>query len=135
MDCTEPDGLFQNSTLGDTLFSDVTNPVINQINGFYDETGKDDIWRDDFTKTLTLKGDIVSQYSKHNMLKSGISLQFNNLHYVDIADGATNLSAYGEQYFTMPSDSITYASLQGLCQNLEERGGYLIQSLYQDQCM
>ena len=113
MDCNEADGLFQNSVLGDTLFSNVTNPVINQINGFYDETGKDDIWRDDFTKTLTLKGDIVSQYSKHNMLKSGFSLQFNNLHYVDIADGATNLSAYGEQYFTMPSDSITYAKPPG----------------------
>ena len=113
LDCNEADGLFQNSVLGDTLFSNVTNPVIDQVNGFYDETGKDDIWRDDFTKTLTLKGDIVSQYSKHNMLKSGFSLQINNLHYVDIADGATNLSAYGEQYFTMPSDSITYAMPPG----------------------
>ena len=47
------------------------------------------------------------------MLKSGISLQFNNLHYVDIADGATNLSAYGEQYFTMVSDSIAYAKPPG----------------------
>ena len=57
------------------------------------------IYGDDFTKTLTIKSDIVSQYSKHNMLKSGISLQFNNLHYVDIADGATNLSAYGNSIY------------------------------------
>ena len=113
IECGPADGLFINQELGDTLFSNVTNPVIDQVNGFYDGTGKDDIWRDDFTKTLTIKSDIVSQYSKHNMLKSGISLQFNNLHYVDIADGATNLSAYGEQYFTMVSDSITYAKPPG----------------------
>ncbi len=107
IDCGEPDGLFINQELGDTLFSNVTNPVIDQVNGFYDDTGKDDIWRDDFTKTLTIKGDVVSQYSKYNMIKAGVSLQFNNLHYVDIADGATNLSGYGDQYFTLPSDSIT----------------------------
>jgi len=113
LDCNDADGFYINQELGDTLYSNVTNPVINQVDGFYDATGKEDIWRDDFTKTLTIKADLVSQYSKHNMLKTGISIQSNDLHYVDIADGATNLSAYGEQYYTMPSDSITYPKPPG----------------------
>ena len=35
IECGDADGLFINQELGDTLFSNVTNPVIDQVNGFY----------------------------------------------------------------------------------------------------
>jgi outer membrane receptor protein involved in Fe transport len=113
IDCNGPDGFFNNDTLGDTLYSNITNPVVDQVTGFYNNTGREDIWRDDFTKTLTIKADLTSQYNKYNMIKTGISIQTNDLHYVDIADGATNLSVYGQQYYTMPTDSIIYPEPPG----------------------
>ena len=113
IDCNGPDGFFNNDTLGDTLYSNITNPVVDQVTGFYNDAGREDIWRDDFTKTLTIKADLTSQYNKYNMIKTGISIQTNDLHYVDIADGATNLSVYGQQYFTMPTDSIIYPEPPG----------------------
>ncbi|MBH91051.1 MAG: hypothetical protein CMG67_02945 [Candidatus Marinimicrobia bacterium] len=113
VDCNDPDGFYNNDSLGDTLYSNITNPTVDQVTGFYNTSGREDIWRDDFTKTLTLKFDITSQYNKYNMFKTGFSVQANDLHYVDLADGATNLSVYGQQYFTMPSDSITYPEPPG----------------------
>ena len=113
IDCNDPDGFFNNDTLGDTLYSNITNPVIDQVTGFFNTTGREDIWRDDFTKTLTIKADLRSQINKYNMIKTGFSVQMNDLHYVDLADGATNLSVYGQQYFTLPGDSITYPKPPG----------------------
>jgi len=113
VDCNGPDGFYNNDSLGDTLYSNITNPIVDQVTGFYNSSGREDIWRDDFTKTLTVKFDITSQYNKYNMIKTGFSVQANDLHYVDLADGATNLSVYGQQYFTMPSDSITYPEPPG----------------------
>jgi len=113
IDCNDPDGFFNNDTLGDSLYSDITNPLIDQVTGFFNNTGREDIWRDDFTKTLTIKADLRSQINKYNMIKTGFSVSMNDLHYVDLADGATNLSVYGQQYFTLPGDSITYPKPPG----------------------
>ena len=68
IDCNGPDWFFNNDTLGDTLYSNITNPVVDQVTGFYNDAGREDIWRDDFTKNLTIKADLTSQYNKYNMI-------------------------------------------------------------------
>lgn len=67
----------------------------NVLTKFLDRNSFQDIWRDDDTKTLTLKGDITSQVHPEHLIKSGLEISFNDLSYVDIQDGGEKLSRYG----------------------------------------
>ena len=48
VDCNDPDGFYNNDSLGDTLYSNITNPIVDQVTGFYNSSGREDIWRDDW---------------------------------------------------------------------------------------
>ena len=54
------------------------------------------IWRDDHTKTFTFKGDITSQVHPSHLIKMGLEAQYNTISYIDIQDGGTKLSRYGQ---------------------------------------
>jgi len=84
------------------LVSTVQAPTIDQASGFYDAQGVDAIWRDDKTSTYTFKGDFTSQVHPAHLLKTGVELQYNDINYVDIQDGATKLSRYGEGLDPLP---------------------------------
>jgi outer membrane receptor protein involved in Fe transport len=67
--------------------------------GFYDASSYENLWRDDFTRTLTVKGDITSQIHPDHMIKTGVEFSYNDIRYVDIQDGGVKLSNYGNYLF------------------------------------
>ncbi|MCD6366766.1 MAG: TonB-dependent receptor, partial [Bacteroidales bacterium] len=77
----------------------VNPPIKNDLTHFYDGTSIETIWRDDQTKSFTFKGDLTSQIHKSHLIKTGIELQYHDILYVDIQDGGSSLSEYGEYKF------------------------------------
>ncbi len=77
----------------------VIKPPQRDPYGFIDKESYESIWRDDFTKTFTFKGDFTSQIHPEHLIKTGITIQYNDLRYVDIQDGGYLLSKYGEYRF------------------------------------
>ena len=67
--------------------------------GFFDRHSYENIWRDDFTRTFTIKGDLTSQIHPEHLIKTGIELQYNDIQYIDIQDGGVSLSNYGNYVF------------------------------------
>lgn len=67
--------------------------------GFFDKNSYETIWRDDFTRTYTIKADLTSQVHPEHLIKTGMQLQYNDLQYVDIQDGGIKLSNYGGHVF------------------------------------
>jgi len=78
------------------------SPTIDPSTGFFDQSGVESIWRDDHTKTYTLKGDFTSQVHPAHLIKSGLELQYNQISYIDIQDGGTKLSRYGQGIDSIP---------------------------------
>ncbi len=77
-------------------------PAIDPSNGFFDANGVESYWRDDKTGTYTLKGDLTSQVHPAHMIKTGFELQYNDISYIDIQDGGTKLSNYGQGIDSIP---------------------------------
>ncbi len=77
----------------------INSPQTDPLTLFYDNLGFENIWRDDYTETFTIKGDITSQVHPEHLVKSGLEIQFNDLRYVDIQDGGTTLSNYGKYLY------------------------------------
>lgn len=80
----------------DSIYSTVKLPQADPGTGFYDEESYEAIWRDDLTKTITTKAELVSQIHREHIIKTGVSLQYHDLRYIDIQDGAYKLSNYGK---------------------------------------
>lgn len=76
--------------------SNYISPLINPSTGFYYGQGVQSIWRDDRTKTFTFKGDLTSQVHPAHLIKVGVEAQANTISYIDIQDGGTKLSRYGQ---------------------------------------
>lgn len=79
-----------------------TSPTIDPSTGFYDESGVESIWRDDRTKTFTFKGNLTSQVHPAHMIKTGLDFSYNTISYIDIQDGGTKLSMYGQGIDSIP---------------------------------
>ena len=77
----------------------VMAPQIDNLSKFFNSDGYENIWRDDYTRTLTFIGDITSQIHPEHLVKTGIEVRFNDLQYIDIQDGGTRLSNYGRYIF------------------------------------
>jgi outer membrane receptor protein involved in Fe transport len=71
-------------------------PTFDPLTGFFNGQGYENMWRDDATRTYTFKADLSSQVHPRHFIKTGIELQYHDLDYVDIQDGGTQLSPYGE---------------------------------------
>lgn len=80
----------------DTVFTSVTPPRVDPATNFFNSEGVRAIWRDDRTKSVTFKTELVSQIHRDHLIKTGASLQYHDLQYIDINDGATKLSKFGE---------------------------------------
>jgi outer membrane receptor protein involved in Fe transport len=78
------------------------SPAIDPSTGFFDANGVQSIWRDDKTGTFTLKGDFTSQVHAAHLIKAGIEFQYNDISYIDIQDGGTKLSNYGQGIDSIP---------------------------------
>jgi len=82
----------------DSLESEIKAPTTDAY-GFIDNQSYESIWRDDFTRTFTFKGDITSQIHPEHLIKTGFEIQYNDIQYVDIQDGGVKLSNYGSYVF------------------------------------
>ena len=80
----------------DSAYTTVKPPQLDRATLFYNGEGYEATWRDDLTKSYTLKAEITSQIHTEHTIKSGASVQYHDLKYVDIQDGAYKLSNYGE---------------------------------------
>jgi len=80
--------------------SSIKSPTFDPLTGFFDSQGYDNLWRDDATKTLTLRLNLSSQIHPEHFVKTGIELQGNDLQYIDIQDGGVKLSLYGIAKYT-----------------------------------
>jgi outer membrane receptor protein involved in Fe transport len=85
----------KSSTGGDSVFTTAIPPTTDPATWFYSSTGVEALWRDDLTGTYTLKAELLSQIHREHIMKAGVSLQYNDLSYIDIPDGAYKLSNYG----------------------------------------
>ncbi len=79
-----------------------TSPLVDPSTGFFDPEGVQSIWRDDHTKTYTFRGDLTSQVHPAHMIKVGLDASFNSISYIDIQDGGTRLSLYGQGIDSIP---------------------------------
>jgi len=79
--------------------SGITSPQTDPLTLFYDNLGYENIWRDDYTRTFTVKSELTSQIHREHLVKTGAEVQFNDLKYVDIQDGGTTLSNYGKYLY------------------------------------
>jgi len=82
----------------DSVYSEISPPRVDPSTGFY-ASGSEIIYQKTATETYTFKFDFRSQLNKINFLKTGFQLIYNNIDYLDIADGALFLSKYGEHKF------------------------------------
>lgn len=82
----------------DSIESSIEAPQTD-LSGFFDTHGFENIWRDDNTRSATLKGDMASQVHRNHLIKSGLEIQYHHLQYVDIQDGGIKLSGYGQHRF------------------------------------
>ena len=82
----------------DSLRSKIRAPTTDGY-GFFDDESYQSIWRNDATRSFTLKSDITSQVTADHLMKAGILVQYHDIHYVDIQDGGIKLSKYGEHVF------------------------------------
>jgi outer membrane receptor protein involved in Fe transport len=73
-----------------------TSPIIDASTGFFDPAGVESIWRDDHTKTINLRADLTSQVHPSHLIKVGMDASINSISYIDIQDGGTKLSRYGQ---------------------------------------
>jgi len=80
----------------DSLRGHISAPQPEPLTGFYDALGYESMWRDDFTKTFTFKGDLTSQIHPEHLIKMGVEVKYNDIQYIDIQDGGVKLSNYGE---------------------------------------
>lgn len=83
----------------DLVKSNIKSPQVDPLTGFFDSQGYNSIWRDDITKTFTLKGDLTSQFHPEHLIKTGFEFQYNDISYIDIQHGGVQLSDYGEWAF------------------------------------
>ncbi len=90
----------------DSLKSIIKAPATDGY-GFFDTQSFQSLWRDDYTRTLTFKGDITSQFHPEHLLKMGFQVQYNDIHYVDIQDGGEKLSNYGSYIYRNDPEFIT----------------------------
>jgi len=81
------------------IISQIKPPTADNLTGFYDAESYENIWRDDYTQTYTVKGDITSQIHPEHLVKTGVQVQYNMIQYVDIQDGGIKLSNYGKYVF------------------------------------
>ena len=79
-----------------------TSPTKDPSTGFYQESGIQSIWRDDHTRTFTFKSDLTSQVHPAHMIKTGLEFSYNTISYIDIQDGGTKLSKYGQGIDSIP---------------------------------
>jgi len=86
----------QNEMGQDSIYTTVRPPQTDLATRFYDENSYEAIWRDDLTRTFTARAELVSQIHREHIIKTGVSVQYHDLKYVDIQDGAYKLSDYGE---------------------------------------
>jgi outer membrane receptor protein involved in Fe transport len=91
---TPADFWYQDTT--GRYISKYNSPTINPSTGFFYDQGVQSIWRDDHTKTFTFKGDLTSQVHPSHLVKMGLEAQYNTISYIDIQDGGTKLSRYGQ---------------------------------------
>lgn len=98
----------QFSGVPDSIKSTIKAPTQDGY-GFFDSQSYESIWRDDATKTFTIKGDITSQIHPEHLIKTGFQVQYNDIQYIDIQDGGVKLSRYGsylfrnDPYYTPPN--------------------------------
>ncbi len=84
---------------GWTDSSKIKAPYYNPLTGFYAGDGYQASWEDDNTSTYTFIGDITSQILEDHLIKAGFTVKYNDLSYIDIEDGGTKLSNYGEYLY------------------------------------
>ena len=83
-------------TGADSVYTTAIVPQTDPATGFLGSQGVEALWRDDLTSTVIGKAELVSQIHREHIIKAGASVQYNDLTYVDIQDGAYKLSNYGE---------------------------------------
>lgn len=83
----------------DTLFTRAIPPQTDPATGFFNDVGVQATWRDDRTRTYTFKTELTSQIHRDHLIKTGASVQYHDLQYIDIQDGAFKLSNFGEWKF------------------------------------
>ncbi len=79
----------------DSVYTTITPLTVDPATNFYNSTSAQAIWRDDLTGTYTVKMDLLSQVTPEHLMKTGVQVQYNDLRYIDIPDGAYKLSNYG----------------------------------------
>jgi hypothetical protein len=83
----------------DSIRTSISAPQREPLTGFYDSQGYESVWRNDDTKTFTVKADLTSQLHPEHLVKTGFEVKYNDLSYVDIQDGGVKLSNYGAYRF------------------------------------
>lgn len=81
------------------LESEIAPPTIDPVTGFFNADGYENIWRNDDTRTFTIKGDLTSQLHRRHLLKTGFELQIHQIQYIDIQDGGVTLSPWGRYLY------------------------------------
>lgn len=84
---------------GWTDSSKIKAPYFDPLTGFYAGDSFQAIWRDDNTSTFSFITDLTSQVFSEHLVKIGATVKYNDLSYVDIEDGGTKLSNYGEYLY------------------------------------
>ncbi len=79
----------------DSIRTSISAPQREPLTGFFDSQGYESVWRDDNTKTFTVKADLISQIHPEHLIKTGFEVKYNDLSYVDIQDGGVKLSSFG----------------------------------------
>ena len=95
----------QDTSGNDYIYTTAKPPQIDQASMFYNDVGVQALWRDDYTTTNTIKGMIASQVTNNHLVNMGASIQFHDIQYIDIVDGAYKLSNYG-MYIHQDGDTV-----------------------------
>lgn len=76
------------------IFPLAAAPQENPVTKFNDAQSFETHWRDDFTRSFTFKGDIISQIHPEHLIKSGLEFRYHDIRYTDIQDGGLKTSYY-----------------------------------------
>ena len=88
------------------VVSNINAPVLDEFIHFYDGTGYQCPWIDENANSTICKAEITSQITNEHLIKTGVDVKYDDIHFVNIADGGIKKSDYGKYVYPDPNQPV-----------------------------
>ncbi len=89
-----------------SIASNIEAPIVDEYTHFYDSKGYECSWIDENAKSSILKAEFTSQITGEQLIKTGLDVKYDDINFVQIADGGIKKSDYGKWKYPNPDEPI-----------------------------